>query len=53
VDHGCPIKLLDSLARLNRPPLLGERTDALLSALCGVGPEDLKRLREDGVRRRR
>jgi hypothetical protein len=31
------------------PDVLGEHTDALLSALCGVDPEDLKRLREDRV----
>jgi hypothetical protein len=31
------------------PDLLGEHTDALLSALSKVGPEDLKPLREDGV----
>ena len=31
------------------PPLLGEHTDALLNELCGVDPDEFKRLREDGV----
>jgi len=46
---GCPIKLSDSPAEVSRPPLLGEHTGALLSELCGAGPDDLKRLRDDGV----
>ncbi len=46
---GCPIKLSDSPAEVSRPPLLGEHTEALLSALCGVDPDEFKRLREDGV----
>jgi len=28
---------------------LGEHTDALLGTLCGVAPDEVKRLREDGV----
>jgi formyl-CoA transferase len=46
---GCPIKLSDSAVTVSRPPLLGEHTDDLLAALCGVGEEDLKRLHADGV----
>lgn len=46
---GCPIKMSDSPAEVTRPPLLGEHTEALLGELCGVDPEDLKRLRDDGV----
>jgi len=46
---GCPVKLSDSPAELSRPPLLGEHTGALLSELCGIGPEDVKRLHDDGV----
>ena len=46
---GCPIKLSDSPAQISRPPLLGEHTDAVLSALCDVGPEDLKRFHEKGI----
>ena len=46
---GCPIKLSDSPVAVSRPPLLGEHTDALLEALCGVEPEEAKRLRQEGV----
>ncbi len=46
---GCPVKLSDSPAEITRPPLLGEHTDALLGELCGVDPDQLKRLRESGV----
>src|SRR3954454_15306149 len=46
---GWPIKLSDSPADVARPPLLGEHTEELLSALCGVGPGELQRLRDAGV----
>ncbi len=46
---GCPVKLSDSPAQLSRPPLLGEHTGALLSELCGIDPDEVTRLREDGV----
>jgi formyl-CoA transferase len=46
---GFPIKLSDSPVAVTRPPLLGEHTEALLESLCGVGPDDVKRLRQDGV----
>ena len=46
---GSPIKLSDSPVTVTRPPLLGEHTESLLGALCGVGPEDVKKLRESGV----
>jgi formyl-CoA transferase len=46
---GCPLKLSDSPVAVSRPPLLGEHTDQLLGALCGVAPTDVARLREDGV----
>ncbi len=46
---GCPVKLSDSPAEITRPPLLGEHTDELLSSLCGVDPDQVKRLREGGV----
>jgi formyl-CoA transferase len=46
---GCPVKLSDSPAEITRPPLLGEHTDALLAELCGVDPDQLRRLHEDGV----
>jgi formyl-CoA transferase len=46
---GCPIKLSDSPAAVTRPPLLGEHTAQLLGALCGVDPDEVARLREQGV----
>jgi formyl-CoA transferase len=46
---GCPIKLGNSRVPLERAPLLGENTEALLRDLCGVGPEDFQRLRREGV----
>jgi len=46
---GCPIKLSESPADVQRPPLLGEHTAEVLAALCGVGAEEVKRLREQGV----
>ncbi len=46
---GCPVKLSDSPVQVSRPPLLGEHTEGLLSELCGVGPAEVKRLRDDGV----
>jgi len=46
---GCPVKLSDSPATVTRPPLLGEHTAELLHALCGVDPDEVKRLREAGV----
>jgi formyl-CoA transferase len=46
---GCPVKLSDSPAAITRPPLLGEHTDELLSSLAGVDPDELDRLRADGV----
>jgi formyl-CoA transferase len=46
---GCPVKLSDSPVQVSRPPLLGEHTEPLLGELCGVSPEETKRLRDDGV----
>jgi formyl-CoA transferase len=46
---GCPIKLSGSPAEVTRPPLLGEHADSLLWELCGVSPDEIKRLRDDGV----
>ncbi|HEX5325955.1 MAG TPA: CoA transferase, partial [Acetobacteraceae bacterium] len=46
---GCPIKLSDSPAQVTRPPLLGEHTGELLHTLCDVAPEELNRLRGDGI----
>src|SRR5260370_1402707 len=38
-----------SAVAVGPPPLLGQHADALLESLCGVGPEDVKRLHQDGV----
>src|SRR3954454_13685555 len=46
---GCPIKLSDSPVAVTRPPLLGEHTAELLHAMCGVDPDEVERLREQGV----
>ena len=46
---GSPIKLSASPANVTRPPLLGEHTAELLGELCGVGAEDVKKLRDSGV----
>ncbi|MGE0579696.1 MAG: formyl-CoA transferase [Reyranella sp.] len=46
---GCPIKLSDSPVTVSRPPLLGEHTDVLLESLCGIEPDETKRLRQEGV----
>jgi formyl-CoA transferase len=46
---GCPVKLSDSPAEITRPPLLGEHTAELLRALCGLDPDEVKRLKAEGV----
>ncbi|HET7880085.1 MAG TPA: formyl-CoA transferase [Acetobacteraceae bacterium] len=46
---GCPVKLSDSPAEVTRPPLLGEHSAEVLGALCGVGADEVARLRTQGV----
>ena len=46
---GCPIKLSDSPADIQRPPQLGEHTDALLAEICGTSTEELQKLHTNGV----
>jgi formyl-CoA transferase len=46
---GCPVKLSDSPAEITRPPLLGEHTAELLHDLCGVDPDEVMRLKQQGV----
>jgi formyl-CoA transferase len=46
---GSPIKLSDSPVTVTRPPLLGEHTESLLEALCGVTPDRVKALKDQGV----
>jgi formyl-CoA transferase len=46
---GCPVKLSDSPAEITRPPLLGEHTADLLRDLCGLDPDAVNRLKQEGV----
>jgi formyl-CoA transferase len=46
---GCPIKLSDSPVGVQRPPMLGEHSAAVLGELCGATPADVARWREAGV----
>jgi formyl-CoA transferase len=46
---GCPVKLSDSPAEVTRPPLLGEHTAEVLSAICNVSADDVQKLRGQGV----
>ena len=46
---GSPIKLSDSPVTVQRPPLLGEHTEALLGSLCGMTPEEVAKLKAAGV----
>lgn len=46
---GSPIKLSDSPVTVQRPPLLGEHTEALLGTLCGLPPDEVRKLKESGV----
>jgi formyl-CoA transferase len=46
---GCPIKLSDSPVTITRPPMLGEHSASVLERLCGVSPDDAKRLKQSGV----
>jgi formyl-CoA transferase len=46
---GCPIRLSESPAVVERAPLLGEHTAAVLAAELGCSDEAVARLREAGV----
>jgi len=46
---GCPIKLSDSPAVVQRPPLLGEHTAELLGEICGLAADDVARMKEKGI----
>ena len=46
---GCPIKLSDSPADIRRPPTLGEHSEEVLAAHCGLDAETAARLRDEGV----
>ena len=47
---GLPVKFAEvAEGPESRVPWLGEHTDAVLAAELGLGPEELARLRADGV----
>jgi formyl-CoA transferase len=46
---GCPVKLSDSPVAVTRPPQLGEHSAEVLGELCALDPDEVRRLREDGV----
>ena len=48
-DRRLPDQTFGFAREITRPPLLGEHTAELLDALCGVDPDEVKRLREQGV----
>jgi formyl-CoA transferase len=46
---GCPIKLSDSPADVQRSPLLGEHTKEILVQVLGYGADDLDRIISSGA----
>ena len=46
---GCPIKLSESPAQIERPPFLGEHTEGVLGDLCGIDKEQFSKLKKNGV----
>ena len=47
---GDPVKLTPPSGRTPAPPpLLGQHTEEVLTSLAGLGPDDLKRLREKKI----
>jgi formyl-CoA transferase len=46
---GCPLKLSDSPATVERSPLLSEHTDEILKDVLGYGQEDIAGLRAEGA----
>lgn len=46
---GCPIKMSASPVEITRPPELGEHNEEILREICGVGPEEYRRLKGAGV----
>jgi formyl-CoA transferase len=44
-----PLQLSDSPTEVSGAPLLGEHTDQVLAELMGYGPDELARLRDEGV----
>ena len=46
---GCPIKLSDSPAQIERPPFLGEHTETVLEDLCGIDKEQFSKFHKNGI----
>src|SRR5438309_1286608 len=46
---GNPVRLHDSPTEVTRSPMLGEHNDEVFAELLGLGPDDVARLRSDGV----
>ncbi|MEN0040509.1 MAG: formyl-CoA transferase [Pseudomonadota bacterium] len=46
---GCPIKMSDSPAEVERSPLLGEHTDDVLTSVLGYTGDDLSRVKASGA----
>jgi len=46
---GCPIKLSDSPANVERSPLLGEHTEEILTQVLGFSGDDVTRIAESGA----
>ncbi len=46
---GCPIKMSASPAELERPPQLGEHTQAVLAEICDVAEGDYQSMKQRGV----
>jgi len=49
LNVGCPIKLSDSPVDVERPPLLGEHTDEILTGVLGYKDDEIARLKEAGA----
>jgi crotonobetainyl-CoA:carnitine CoA-transferase CaiB-like acyl-CoA transferase len=46
---GSPIRLSASSTEVTRAPLLGEHNAEILGKACGLGAEELAKLKADGV----
>ena len=46
---GCPLKLSESPAQIERPPFLGEHSESVLDDLCGIDKEQFSELKKNGV----
>jgi formyl-CoA transferase len=49
ISVGCPVKLSDSPAEVQRSPLLGEHTTEILTDVLGYSVEELAQIFESGA----